>query len=1125
LWPPGDGGWNAGSHTTSFSTSQLPEFRFSSVDYLSSFAKVLDPPLSEASLPQDPTVDQAPVCTPIAVASEFHEEGRNAQAKRNTIATQQTTSTLLIPPALKPRVSSMYAPVQTAPLVLSNPVPRTSSKFYPSAAEPHSQISASPEPRSSLTPPSVASGSAPPSESTPAAPGRAVTPPPRAKCLNPNLRGHRPSPLRSVTSSGASHRESQLRRRNYSTIAEESGKDGTSTAGSDHSVVPGDSVSLRASRVHKLPGKRFSAGRAPHKLPLTKRFSKALSSYVILKDPNTVKPKKLSPSASPLASSGSSQLVPGSTNNLVVSQLERTQWNELKRVLHRSAATPELMHRLSSQNMKLVMSKQELHELAPDLSKKHGANVHRALGIHVLDEANEILQVDLGTFLPLVNLLTPNMPLSTINRLTKVQILYNILDRKQSEAISLSDLKEILMQALTANQLYLPDVDFEQVALHVLAKLDVDQDGVISSQDFTLATRNWNFSKIGLPLFPTEHPIQGNQDIDISNQDYLPMEYQSGSLLSVTKQGNRGTTVLSASAWLMSHTRPSSKIITPDPTTPVDTESCPPPKSPRQQQPMFPTSQDGFTEYGLAHRIKTYFQLEGSKFICVALFCILCFAFFMVNFITFGLNPAIHERFGYAVGIAKGCANVIFFTLGLQFVLVCRTLLTALRDIRWCHWIPINKNIVWHRYSGMLFVVASVVHTVCHVVVTFPVLASSKEARALINLPPMSLEALMFTSLPAWTGWGILIISLIMLFTSLARVRNKQYEAFFYTHHLFILLMILLYMHGAAAYLGPPAAWKYLTVPFSMYAIERLARGWRAIQPVPVREVAIQDDTLLLILEKPSFLGKYSPGQFVFLNIPEISKFQWHPFSLTSNHEDSFISLRIKLAGDWTSALFDLARPHSSGTLSRKSSSSILSSKRIPFLVQVDGVFGAPSQDFFDHDHVIFIATGVGATPFLSILKQIESGLNHNESHPNRSCHCPVRADFYWLNRNQKGFKWMSQAIRSVDPKVHRILRVHTFLTCAKGHEEISSWLLWWGLQMIRKKNGYDALTGMEHSSVYWSRPHWETIFRQTASKFPGKKIGVFFCGPKALSKEIYNLIRVMNATSPAFFEYAKENF
>ncbi len=42
------------------------------------------------------------------------------------------------------------------------------------------------------------------------------------------------------------------------------------------------------------------------------------------------------------------------------------------------------------------------------------------------------------------------------------------------------------------------------------------------------------------------------------------------------------------------------------------------------------------------------------------------------------------------------------------------------------------------------------------------------------------------------------------------------------------------------------------------------------------------------------------PGQYIFINVPELSRVEWHPFTLTSAPGDSYLSVHVRAAGDWT---------------------------------------------------------------------------------------------------------------------------------------------------------------------------------------------------------------------------------
>ena len=50
---------------------------------------------------------------------------------------------------------------------------------------------------------------------------------------------------------------------------------------------------------------------------------------------------------------------------------------------------------------------------------------------------------------------------------------------------------------------------------------------------------------------------------------------------------------------------------------------------------------------------------------------------------------------------------------------------------------------------------------------------------------------------------------------------------------------------------------------------------------------------------------RMEPGQYVRINFPLISHWEWHPFTLTSIPGDSSHSVHIRAIGDWTKSLYD----------------------------------------------------------------------------------------------------------------------------------------------------------------------------------------------------------------------------
>ena len=60
-----------------------------------------------------------------------------------------------------------------------------------------------------------------------------------------------------------------------------------------------------------------------------------------------------------------------------------------------------------------------------------------------------------------------------------------------------------------------------------------------------------------------------------------------------------------------------------------------------------------------------------------------------------------------------------------------------------------------------------------------------------------------------------------------------------------------------------------------------------------------------LVIRRPPHFA-FKPGDYIFINIPAIATFEWHPFTISSAPEQSdVISLHIRVVGHWTNKLYE----------------------------------------------------------------------------------------------------------------------------------------------------------------------------------------------------------------------------
>ena len=299
------------------------------------------------------------------------------------------------------------------------------------------------------------------------------------------------------------------------------------------------------------------------------------------------------------------------------------------------------------------------------------------------------------------------------------------------------------------------------------------------------------------------------------------------------------------------------------------------------------------------------------------------------------LNPTSDHSRTEQVGI--GCAVVGYAILALQFVITGR--------LRWVE-APFGLDVllVFHRVMALVATAALLVH---------PVLIASGEGWPLLT----GLRAKWFI----WVGRAALAVLLVQVFASMSRrVLRFPYERWRRIHNVFApTILVLGLVHGLTAgddaHGGGWVVWAGLVavaLGFWLYGLvvrPQLLRR-RSFRVVAVRPEAPHVWTLTLEApDKRAF--QFAPGQFQFLRLhgAEVPA-EEHPFSIASSPAESRrISLTIKESGDFTAGI-GRVRPGDRAT--------------------VHGPFGRFSHTLHpDERRLVFVAAGVGITPFMSMLR------------------------------------------------------------------------------------------------------------------------------------------------------------
>lgn len=299
------------------------------------------------------------------------------------------------------------------------------------------------------------------------------------------------------------------------------------------------------------------------------------------------------------------------------------------------------------------------------------------------------------------------------------------------------------------------------------------------------------------------------------------------------------------------------------------------------------------------------------------------------------LNPASDHSRTEEAGI--GCAVVGYMILALQFVITGR--------LRWVE-APFGLDVllVFHRVMALVATAALCVH---------PVLTASGEGWPLLTGQRVHWYI--------WVGRAALAVLLVQVLASLARRAVRlPYERWRRMHNVFAPAILALgfihsltagdHMHGgglavwAALGAGAFGCWLYGVVVRPRLLLRHPFQVMTVASEVP----HVWTLTLRAHEQRPF---QFAPGQFQFLRLHGTEfPAEEHPFSIASSPTRSgSITVTIKESGDFTAGI-GRVRPGSRAT--------------------VHGPFGRFSHTLHpDERRLVFVAAGVGITPFMSMLR------------------------------------------------------------------------------------------------------------------------------------------------------------
>ncbi|KAH0082527.1 hypothetical protein KCU60_g2097, partial [Aureobasidium melanogenum] len=363
-----------------------------------------------------------------------------------------------------------------------------------------------------------------------------------------------------------------------------------------------------------------------------------------------------------------------------------------------------------------------------------------------------------------------------------------------------------------------------------------------------------------------------------------------------------------------------------------------------------------------ARRLRAYWEVHGPEYGFLALVVSMQVVFGTWQSVKYLTTAPYREIFGWGVVLAKTSAGVLYPTMFFLVLSMCRWLSTALRRFYWIsRFVNWDLSQAFHIKMSIVALVFASLHAIGRLTgsmlyVSRP--AQQDEVAAFLGPDAVPRPYIAWIrSLPGWTGLVTSGLFWVIGATSLHWVRRRSYEVFQLGHLLMFPIFAFLMVHGTAGYLQWPMMGYFLAFPVILVLIERTVRTCNGFSPLSAYLEVLDKKTVCITVVMPASRNfDYRAGQFVLLQIPVLSRWQWHPFTISTCIGNE-LQLHIKTDGDWTSKF-------------RKLGTSL---GAVKIKIGIDGPYGAPAQRFYDFEQTIIVGAGIGVTPFSGILTDLQA--------------------------------------------------------------------------------------------------------------------------------------------------------
>ncbi|XP_076455954.1 dual oxidase 2-like [Babylonia areolata] len=471
----------------------------------------------------------------------------------------------------------------------------------------------------------------------------------------------------------------------------------------------------------------------------------------------------------------------------------------------------------------------------------------------------------------------------------------------------------------------------------------------------------------------------------------------------------------------------------------------------------------------------------------------------------------------YGISMTRGAAAAMSFSFSFLLLTMCRNSITYLRSTVANLFIPFDSHVSFHKLVAWTALFFTAIHVLGYAFNFYHLVTQPTSFLCIFESIVFRAEVIptfqwwVFGTMTGFTGVLLVVVLVILYVFATQTARRYIFSLFWMTHKLFIVMYVLTLVHGASVLVQKPLFFAYFIGPAALYMLDKLVSlSRKKTQLSIIKAQNLPSDVTMLEFKRPPRF-EYKSGMWVRIACLSQGKDEYHPFTLTSAPHEDTLKVHIRALGPWTWNIRETFDPDNLGPL-----------VRYPKLY-LDGPYGAGQQDWYQYEVSVLVGAGIGVTPYASILKDFVHMTSIN-------CTYKVKCQklyFIWITGSQRHFEWLIDILREVEGiDKNGMVDIDIFITQFFQNFDLRTALLYIFEEHFQKMTGgVSVFTGLK-ATTHFGRPQMNKIMTAVHKAHPCvKKVGVFSCGPRGVTKGVERACVDASKTTKAQFEHHYENF